>query len=169
MSDLFGQLGINLPMLLAQAVNFGVLLAVLTIFVYRPLLKAMEERRKKIELGVKGGELAQEKLAQADRDAGVKIKEAGEQAIKLIGQAEKKAVSRGQEIVAAAGSKSEALLLEAKLSAERKKIEELEKLSREASTLIKEAIATAVEMEPALVDDRLIQNAVKVIRTKITT
>ena len=53
-------------MLVAQALNFLILLVVLTIFVYRPLMRTMEERRKKIELGVKGGELAAEKGAAVD-------------------------------------------------------------------------------------------------------
>lgn len=167
MQDLFSQLGVNLPMLAAQAVNFAVLLTVLTLFVYRPLMKAMEERRKKIELGIKGAELAEEKLAEAERMGEEKIKEAGGQAIKIIGQAEAKADSRGQEIMAAASQKSEALLADAKLTAERKKAEELEKLAKEAGSLIREAIARAVNIDPEQIDGKLVEQAGAIIKEKI--
>jgi len=159
MSELFGQLGINLPMLGAQALNFGILLAVLTIFVYKPLLKSMEERRGKIELGVKGGEMAEAKLAEAEAAKQEKLKEADKTAVKIIGQAEQKAGTRGQEIVADAHQKSEAILAEAQLVAERKKTEELEKLSREAGVLVRAAIAKAVSMNPDEVDKKLVEQA----------
>jgi len=58
MSALFTQLGINWKLLLAQGINFGLLLVVLAKFVYRPLLKLMKEQREKIEFGLKGAEEA---------------------------------------------------------------------------------------------------------------
>lgn len=163
MSELFGQLGINLPMLLAQAVNFGVLLVVLTIFVYKPLLRAMEERKNKIEIGVRGAELIEAKLNEADLAKEGKLREADKTALRIIGQAEQKAGERGQEIVSAAHGKGEAILAEAKLVAERKKAEELEKLSREAGVLVREAIAKAIAINPEDVDKKLIDQASVII------
>ncbi|MCX6713311.1 MAG: isocitrate/isopropylmalate family dehydrogenase, partial [Candidatus Vogelbacteria bacterium] len=144
MSELFSQLGINWPMLLAQAVNFGVLLTVLTIFVYKPLMKAMEERRKKIELGVKGGELAEQKIAEAEAVGVEKMKAADREAIKIVGVAEQKATTRGLEITRAAEHKGDAILADAAKTAERKKAEEMIKLEAEAARLVKAAIDYAL-------------------------
>lgn len=167
MSELFGQLGINIPMLLAQAVNFAVLLVVLTLFVYKPLIKALKERREKIEFGIRGSELAEIKLAEAELIKEGKIKEADKQAVKIIGQAEGRANKRGQDIVASAHLKGETILKEAKIISERKKLEELENLSREASRLVSEAIAKAVNSNPNEVDKKLVEQAVGLLKKQI--
>jgi len=163
-SDLFGQLGINLPMLLAQAVNFAVLLIVLTVFVYKPMIKMFEERRKKIELGIKGAELAEAKLAEAEQTKKDKLTEADKEAVKIIGLAQSQAGLEGQKIVAVAEAKSENILAEAALTAERKKVEEMEKLSVEASRLVRAAIVKAVELDPSQVDEKLVAEAVKLVK-----
>ena len=160
MSELFSQLGINLESLVAQAVNFGILLTVLTIFVYKPLMKAIEERRQKIELGIKGGELAEAKIAEAENQYRQKITEADKEAVKIINQAEVKAGERKGEIVAEAEEKSKTILALAKITADKKQAEELDKLSKEAAGLIKEAIIKMVELAPEQIDEKLIATAV---------
>ena len=46
--ELLSKLGIDWKLLLAQVVNFGILLGVLTVFVYRPLLDLLDARRERI-------------------------------------------------------------------------------------------------------------------------
>jgi len=151
-------------MLAAQAVNFAVLLTVLTIFVYKPLMKMIEERRQKIELGIKGAELAEAKLAEAEQIKKDKLAQADKEAVKIIGLAEGRAGEAGQKIVAAAEAKSENILADAALTAERKKVEEMEKLSAEASRLVRAAIIKAVELDPSQVDEKLVAEAVRLIK-----
>lgn len=151
-------------MLLAQAVNFAVLLIVLTVFVYKPMIKMFEERRKKIELGIKGAELAEAKLAEAEQTKKDKLTEADKEAVKIIGLAQSQAGLEGQKIVAVAEAKSENILAEAALTAERKKVEEMEKLSVEASRLVRAAIVKAVELDPSQVDEKLVAEAVKLVK-----
>ncbi len=167
MGDLFGQLGINLPMLIAQAVNFVVLLVVLTLFVYKPLMKAIEERRKKIEFGISGAELAEEKLREAESLKEEKLREADIVAMKIVGGAEAKANARGQEIVSLAIEKGENILKEAEQVSLRRRTEELDNLSREAAQIVKEAISQAVAIDPLEVDKKLITQAVNLIKDKI--
>ena len=54
MAELLSQLGIDGKLLLSQGVNFGIVLAVLTYFIYKPLVKILNERKTKIEFGLKG-------------------------------------------------------------------------------------------------------------------
>ena len=68
MSELFSQLGIDWKLLLAQGVNFVILLVVLTKFVYKPLMKMVEARRQKIELGIRGGEMAEKIIKTAEEE-----------------------------------------------------------------------------------------------------
>ena len=49
MSELFSKLGIDWKLLIAQIINFLVLLFVLYKFAYRPILSMLEKRTKKIE------------------------------------------------------------------------------------------------------------------------
>ncbi|MCL5675580.1 MAG: F0F1 ATP synthase subunit B [Patescibacteria group bacterium] len=77
------KLGIQPVMLLMQLINFVILVAVLTKFLYKPVLKLIDERRKKIEEGlalaekmkVKEEELRKEREAVLDKakDEGQKI------------------------------------------------------------------------------------------------
>lgn len=55
---LLALLGINLELFIAQLVNFSILLFVLWRFAYKPLLKIMDERTQKIEVGLKNAEEA---------------------------------------------------------------------------------------------------------------
>ena len=97
MSELFSQLGIDPKLLLAQGVNFVILLFVLTKFVYRPLAKMMEERRKKIELGIKGGEMAVQIIKDAENTKTGIIKEADVQAVAIISEAQQNAQKKAQD------------------------------------------------------------------------
>ena len=48
MQALFEGLGINLPDLIAQIINFGVLFGVLWLVGYKPILRLLDERARKI-------------------------------------------------------------------------------------------------------------------------
>ncbi len=72
MSDLFGAFGLQLPLLIAQAVNFGVLMVVLWYLLYKPVMATLEARKEKIASGVHAAEEAEAKAAKAD-DAAAKV------------------------------------------------------------------------------------------------
>ena len=160
MSELFSQLGIDPKLLLAQGVNFVILLIVLTKFVYKPLMKMIEERRKKIELGIKGGEKAAIIIQEAEKEKTGIIREADMQAVAIISEAEKTANKKAQEIGLQADKKAQQTLRETLLIAERREKEEMEKVAQEAKQLIKEVIIRTVQLKPEQIDDKLIEEAV---------
>lgn len=164
MSELFEQLGINLPMLTAQAVNFGILLIVLTIFVYKPLLKAMEERRKKIEFGLKGADEVETRLGEIETARSQVLKEADKQGQEIVKKSELRAGERASEIVGGAEKKSDSILREAVEIAERKKLEEMENLTKEAKILVREVLEKTVKLDPKLIDEKLIDQAISSIK-----
>ena len=164
MSELFSQLGIEPKLLLAQGVNFAILLFVLTKFVYKPLMKMVEERRNKIELGVKGGEMAEGIIKKAEEQKTGIIKEADTKAVSIISEAEKNAQKKAADIALQADKKAQQALREAMLLAERKEKEAMDKVSIEAGRLVREALIKTVELKPEQIDDRLIEEAVKGIR-----
>ena len=66
--EIFHAFGVDWRLLLIQAVNFGVLLLALWVFLYKPLLKLLDERRAKIEKGVHDANLAEMKLEGAEAE-----------------------------------------------------------------------------------------------------
>jgi F-type H+-transporting ATPase subunit b len=164
LSELFSELGIEPKLLIAQGLNFGILLVALTYLVYRPLSRIIEERRKKIELGLKGAEEAQKKIAEAEVIKTEKIKEADQSAVKIIGAAEKKAKKRQAEIMAETDKKAEQALKDATDIAEKRNKEEMDALYRESKSLVKEMLAKTVELSPKAIDDKLVDEAVVAVK-----
>ncbi|HUZ93128.1 MAG TPA: hypothetical protein VNG29_03995, partial [Candidatus Paceibacterota bacterium] len=110
MQQLFSQLGIDWHLLLSQAVNFFLLLVVLRLFIYKPLLKLMRERREKIEQGVvKAGE-AEKRLLEADELRKEKVKLGEAQAIAIIKKTEVEAKALEAKLLAETKSKEAAEL-----------------------------------------------------------
>ncbi len=64
MGELVGKLGLDWRLLLAQVVNFGMLVGVLTWAVYRPLLGVMRQRREKIERGLADADAARRNIEE---------------------------------------------------------------------------------------------------------
>jgi len=58
-------LGLNLPQLIAQVANFFVLLVLLRLTLYKPILKMMDERRRKIADGLNAADTARAEAAAA--------------------------------------------------------------------------------------------------------
>ena len=61
MGALFSAFGVDWHLLLIQAVNFALLLAALTYFLYKPILRIIDERREKVAEGVRVAQQAQSK------------------------------------------------------------------------------------------------------------
>jgi len=62
---LLGTFGVNWKQLLAHLFNFAILMFVLNRWVYKPLLKVIDERKQKIERGVADAVDAEKRLAEA--------------------------------------------------------------------------------------------------------
>lgn len=167
MSELLEQLGIDWKLLLSQGVNFLLLMAVLTFFIYRPLLKIMRQRREKIELGVKVGEEAEKRIAEAEKVKQQKISAAESRALQIIKNAEKEALKQKEDLMVQARAKSDELVQEGVLTAERKKLAILQIIIANAKELVREAIIKTVLLKPDQIDEKLIDQAVQTIKKEI--
>ncbi len=63
------EFAINPTVLIAQIINFGIVLFLLKKFVYKPVLSMLEARRKTIEEGLKSAEEAKVELSKAEEKA----------------------------------------------------------------------------------------------------
>lgn len=99
MDQLLDAFGIDWKLLIAQAVNFGVLLVALWFFLYKPVMKTLDERARKIAQGVEDAERAAEKLAGADHEASQVVATADEKASGIVASARTQANDEKARIV----------------------------------------------------------------------
>lgn len=160
MQQLLDQLGINWQLLLSQGVNFVLLLIVLRIFVYKPLLTLLHERRKKIEGGLMKAEEAEIRLHEVDEIGKRKIKEAEGEALAIIKKTEGDAKVLEARLLDEAHRKEEEAVKSAAARLRAQEEESRRGLEKEAAVLVRLAIAKTVELSPEKIDDALIAKAV---------
>ncbi len=131
MQDLLAAFGIDWRLLLIQAVNFGLLLSVLTYFLYKPILRIIDERREKVAEGVRTAEMANKKLEDAKVKGEEMVGSAAREAEHLVAAARSRAVEMNDEIVRQAEAKAESLVREAEARAEEEKRQALLESERE--------------------------------------
>ena len=74
-------------MLAAQAVNFLVLLFILNKFLYKPVLKTLDQRKQKVSQSLKDAAEIEKKLAQIELDQEKALQAATTEAKKIINEA----------------------------------------------------------------------------------
>ncbi len=168
MSEILHQLGIDWKLLASQAVNFLVLLMILTIVVYRPLLKLIKERRKKIEEGLQGAAEAEKRLVAIDRLKEERLAEADKTAYAKVEAAEHVAKQEAAKIMANAQEKALAAMAQAVETAKQLEAAEMNRLKKQSGELIREAIAKAVNQKPESIDSALIDEAAGALTQKLS-
>ena len=88
MGGFFESFGINVPSLIAQVINFGILFGLLYLLAYKPIMRMMDERSRKIKESLEQAERIKQQSTLAEEETAKKIEEAGQEARKLLNQAE---------------------------------------------------------------------------------
>ena len=105
-----GALGINLPSLIAQLINFTILLLVLGWAFKRFLFPLLDERRKRIQEGLEASEEAKKRLAQTETQTAAELEKARQEGQGLIGQAQQMSARIQEEARQSARTEAETLL-----------------------------------------------------------
>lgn len=118
MGETLQQLGIQWPKLIAQVINFAIVLFILWKFAYQPVLAMLAQRREKIAEGMANAEKIKAELAAAEAsrrqildkasvDAGKFIEEARVAAAKILEQETQKAIATANDIIVKARQANE--------------------------------------------------------------
>src|SRR5689334_22959529 len=81
-------LGINLPVLIAQLVNFTILLVVLRLVLWGPVTKMLDERRERIRESLSAADQAKASVAESERRVQEQVEAGRREAQALIAQAQ---------------------------------------------------------------------------------
>jgi len=94
--QLLDNLGVDWPKLVAQLVNFGIVMFVLWRFAYKPVLEMLENRRQTIAEGVDNADKIKSELAETQVKRDEVMAEANQKAEKLIADAKEAAQQVGE-------------------------------------------------------------------------
>ena len=166
MNEFFNQFGIDWKLFLSQLVNFALILIILRLFVYKPVLKIIKERNKKIKEGLDKAEEAGVRLKEIDNIGKVKIKEAENTSMNIIKDTEKRAKALEQELQKK--SEENQIQTQKDLEANYKRQQEQAKnlVLKNAIELVKKTIIKTVELKPEAIDEALIKKAIAEVRSE---
>jgi F-type H+-transporting ATPase subunit b len=94
--EILNKLEVTWPKLIAQTVNFILVLIVLWFFAYRKIIRLLDERQNKIAESVRNADRIQQELAQAEETRREILAKANDQANKIIAEALKTADAQTQ-------------------------------------------------------------------------
>ena len=107
-------LGLNLPGLIAQLVNFTILLVLLRMFLWKPILKVLDERKLRIEEGLQRSEEAASQAEASEEEARRVIDEARAEAREQTARVQDAAARLREELESQARTDAEQIVTRAR-------------------------------------------------------
>lgn len=144
MDALLEAFGIDWKLLIAQAVNFGILFVALWLLLYKPVMKTLDERAQKIAQGVDDAERAAEKLAGADTEAAKIVGAADTKASEVLSSARESGTAEKTRIVKEAEARAESIAKDADARAKEAAAKVLRESEKEIARLAVLAAAKVV-------------------------
>ena len=135
MSEIFGKLGIDPKLLIAQAVNFILLLIILQRIGYKPILKMLNDRTEKIEKSLKQAKKIEEELANTEETKVAEIKKAKYEAQEIIKQANELVAKKSQEMIEITKMKTQEIVASAKQEIKAEKESSVQEAKKEIAEI----------------------------------
>lgn len=163
--ELIKNFGIDPVLLGAQVINFLIVLFILKRFLYKPIIEVLQKRQNTIKEGIQKTEEAQARLEKVVREEKSILKNAKENAKKIVEDATSQSLETSKEIQENAKKQSEKILKEAQLQITREAKETEQRLMENISILAIKFLQKSVEQ---LFSEReqkeVMENALKKIK-----
>ena len=128
-------LGISLPTLIAQIINFAILLGLMYLVAYRPIMRMVDERSRKIKESLEQTEYIKEQAAQAEAEAEKRIEAAGKEGQELVARAARTGEEVRQQAQQEARQDAESLINRARTEIQQERDEAIGELRKEFADL----------------------------------
>lgn len=142
---------IEIKQVLLQILNFGILAVVLGKFMFKPILKILDSRSKKIAEGQLAAEQSLKAMADLESKQAAKLAEASKKAAQILAAAKAESAKLGSELIKEA-KEAGAKEIEKQKEAFRKELEHEEgELKKRLAKLVVETTKTVLEgaLKPA--------------------
>lgn len=161
MEGLISTFHLDIKLLVAQLVNFFIVLFVLYKFAYKPLLSKMNERTAQIEKGLTDAQKAQEALANAEKTREERVIAAKKEAKQILQEAQEMADKNKEDLVNTAKQEAQKVLDDAKKQISLEKEKMLSQVQQEIGSLVVLATEKVIDQKLSESKDKeLINNAV---------
>lgn len=130
-----GFFGIEFWSLLFTWINLLILVLLMKRFLYKPVKKMLEARKKEVEQTYKEADDAKQSALSMQQEYEAHLKNAKEEANELVRAATRKAQLRGEEIMAEAHEKSASMLKRAEEQIENEKKQAVNEIKNEISDM----------------------------------
>lgn len=137
-------LGINLPGLIAQIINFSLLIVVLYFVLYKPVLKMLDQRATRIKESLAQADRVRQESAQAEEQVKAQIEAARVEGRTIVGQATQVADRLKEEARGQAKQEADAIVARARTEIEREREEAMEALRRDFADLTMRAAGRVI-------------------------
>ncbi len=138
-------LGINLPTLLAQIINFLILFGLLYLVAYKPILRMFDERSNRIKESMEQTEEIKQQAARADEEVKKRLEAVGKEGQEAITRAMRTGEEARQRVQDDARQEASTLIDKARLEIQRERDEAVEELRKEFADLTIEAAEKVIE------------------------
>jgi len=145
MEELIKTFHVDVKLIIAQLVNFAIVLFVLKRYAYGPMLKLMTERSEKIEAGIKNAENAGAKLAEITEKEKAVLVDARKQAQEIVAKAEAVALKNKDEIIIEAKAQSEKILSDSAKKIEQEKNQMMQEVKGQLAELVVAATGKIID------------------------
>lgn len=136
MEQVLSAFGIDWRLLTFNSINFGLVLVALTFFLYKPLMRTLDERKEKVAKGVLDAGAAEKKLVEAEHSRQKVLARAGFEADLLLKHTRHAAAEAVREARAQGELAAAAALMEAQLEAKELKGKALLEAKEGAAKLV---------------------------------
>lgn len=162
MGETLQNLGIQWPKLIAQLINFAIVMFVLWKWAYKPVLKMLELRREKVAESITNADKIKAELAATEAKRQEILNKANDQANKLIEEAREAAARVQAQETQRAVAQAEQIVAKAREATAQDHARMLAELKREVGQLVVQTTA-AVTGKVLTTDDqrRLVEEANK--------
>jgi F-type H+-transporting ATPase subunit b len=128
-------LGFSLPGLIQQLVNFTILLIVLRLFLYKPLFRVLDERKRRIQEGIDRASQAASTAAESEAEARRILEEARTEGQDAVRRAQESAARLREELEARARQDADQIVARAREEIALERDQAVEQLRREFADL----------------------------------
>jgi F-type H+-transporting ATPase subunit b len=124
-------LGINMPTLLAQIINVAILFGLLYLVAYRPIMRMLDERSRKVKESMEQTEYIKQQAEHAEEEAAKRIEAAAKEGQEAIARAVRTGDEVRQEAQQQAKQEAEVLIARARAEIQRERDEAIDQLREE--------------------------------------
>ncbi len=128
-------LGINVPVLLAQVVNVIILFGLLYLVAYKPIMRMLDERSRRIKESMAQAEAIKEQAAHAEEEVKKQLGAASKEGQEKIARAVQIGEEVKQKAQQAAKEEAEALIARARSEIQRERDEAIDEVRKEVADL----------------------------------